>query len=92
MESVLDSLKQGKKVLGYAFSTLQQQWKKDQVNFFGLYYGQIEHPTLGPIGLPDAEVGKAVVECLEKQGVRYRWDSNPKRPICVETASIAELT
>ena len=83
------SLARGEKVLGCAFYTIKGKSKLQQGKNFSLFSGQIKHPTLAPIGLPDARVRKIVCDCLDEQEVKCRLDSNLKRPIRVVTASIS---
>ena len=73
------------------FYTMKCKFKMQQGKNFSLFYGQIKHPTLAPIGLPDARVRKIVCDCLDEQEVKYRLDSNLERPIRVVTASISPV-
>jgi Domain of unknown function (DUF6891) len=84
----MDLLKQGKEVVGYAFYTCRGKWRRQHGKDFALYFGQLKHPTLGAVGLSDAEVGRIVCECLTNQGVRHRWNDDPRRSIRVFTASL----
>jgi hypothetical protein len=90
-ERAAQALARGEKVLGYAFYTWRGRWRKNRGKDFALYFGQVNHPEMGPIGLPDVEVGRAVAVCLEEQGVRSKWDGDPARPIRVLTGSIRRL-
>ena len=85
------ALARGEKVLGCAFYTMKGKSKMQQGKNFSLFYGQIKHPTLAPIGLPDARVRKIVCDCLDEQEVKYRLDSNLEHPIRVVTASISAV-
>jgi hypothetical protein len=85
------ALGRGEEVLGYAFYTCQGKWRRNRGKDFALYFGQVNHPEMGPIGLPDVEVGRAVADCLAEHGVRSKWDGDPARPIRVLTGSIRRL-
>jgi hypothetical protein len=84
-------LERGEQVLGYAFYTWKGRLRRIRGKDFALYFGQLTLPEIGPIGLLPAEVGRAVVDCLAKQGVKCKWDGDPERPIRVVTASIKRL-
>ncbi len=84
-------LEEGRTVLGYAIYTWRGRRRRNQGRDFALHFGQIRHPVLGPMGPPDAEVGKAVTDCLRQTGVGRRWGGDPARPIRVVAGSIRTL-
>jgi len=90
-ERAMCCLGRGIKVTGYTFITSKGWWKRKNGKDFTLHFGQIIHPSRGPVGSTPEQVGKIVCECLRQYGVDHSWDGDPTRPIRVITASIKPL-
>jgi hypothetical protein len=90
-DKAMRTLEEAERVDGYAFYTWEGHRRKRRGRDFAIYFGQVQHPIVGPIGRSDAEVGKIVCECLKNHGVDYLWEGDPSRPIRVIAKSIAVL-
>jgi hypothetical protein len=88
----LTRLKGGEPAVGYAIYTRKGKWRKARGKDFWLYAGAFEDPRLRPAGLSGLGVGDLVTGCLTRNGVQFRWDRDPSRPIRVITASIRRLS
>jgi hypothetical protein len=72
------------KVKGCAFWTRQDEENLKEDGQFYVAYGCVGSTKYGDVGLPTAEVGRAVVEALWKQGVKVTWDGDEATRLFVD--------
>ena len=94
-EKATEMVDKGKHPKGCIFWHKQDEESYWAGGFLHLRYGEFNTAKHGTIGLPSEAVGSALIEALEKQGLKrgldIEWDGDTNKTIIVKSRSITRV-
>lgn len=87
-EKAGELVRAGKEFKGIVYYHNQDNANKKEGEDFYLAYGSVHHSTLGLLGLPSVEVGRAVVETFAERGLETEWNGDDTDRILVRNGVV----